>query len=78
MCQGGFVVTRLSRYSVERRNERINNKRNAESLDFTEYVKSAPTDELARQAHYAMDWQRVAIEREIERRDKKNREGKVE
>jgi hypothetical protein len=65
-----------SKYSVARRNERINGKKNAESLKFMEYVKSTPTDELARQLQSFFEhWQRAAITREIERRNKKNSEG---
>jgi hypothetical protein len=67
----------LSKRSIERRNERINGKRNTESLDFMEYVKRAPTIELIHQRHYAMDWQRIAIDRELGRRDRKEREGRV-
>jgi hypothetical protein len=60
---------------IRARNERINGKRNAESLDFMEYVKRTPSTELVHQRHYAMDWQRIAIDRELGRRDRKEREG---
>jgi hypothetical protein len=68
---------KLSTRSIRSRNERINGKRNAESLDFMEYVKHAPTTELVHQRHYAMDWQRIAIDRELGRRDRKEREGRA-
>jgi hypothetical protein len=60
---------KLTLRSVCARNNRINGKKNAESLNFMEYVKSAPTEELARQRHYAVDWQRIAIDRELQRRE---------
>jgi hypothetical protein len=54
---------RLSKRKIAERNERLHGERNAESLDFMKYVKNTPTEELARQRHYAHDWQRIAIDR---------------
>jgi hypothetical protein len=39
-----------------------------EDLAFLQWVRSATTQELQMQFHYAVSWQRVAIERELERR----------
>lgn len=61
----------MSVYSIRRRNERTNGKKNRESLDFMQYVKSAPTAELRAAERYAVDWRRVAIVRELGRREKR-------
>lgn len=61
----------MDAYAIRRRNERTNGKKNRESLGFMEYVKLAPTEELVHRRHYAVDWQRVAIDRELGRREKR-------
>ena len=61
----------MNAYSIRRRNERANEKKNQESLDFMQYVKSAPTEELRAAERYVVDWQRVAIVRELVRRGKR-------
>ena len=39
----------MNAYAIRRRNERMNGKKNQESLEFMEYVKLAPIDrELGR------------------------------
>lgn len=58
------VARQVRRIAVEREHER----RNAEDLAFLEWVKEAPTPELAAQRPFAVSWQRVAIERELARR----------
>jgi hypothetical protein len=63
---------KLSKRAIQVRNERINGMPNASSLKFMEWAKTAPSDELAAQRQYAHDWQRIAIDREIERRNKKD------
>lgn len=61
----------MNAYAIRRRNERTNGKKNQESLDFMEYVKLAPTEELVYQRRYTVDWQRIAIDRELGRREKR-------
>lgn len=56
---------------IEKRNQRLNGKKNAQSLKFMEYVRSASKSELVVQYFYAKNWERVAIERELKRRDEK-------
>jgi hypothetical protein len=60
-----------SKESIKKRNERINGKKNAESLKFMAYVKSVSDKELLSQYFYAKGWERVAIERELRRREEK-------
>lgn len=43
-------------------------QKNHEDLAFLEWVREAPTAELAGQFTFAVGWQRIAIEREIGRR----------
>lgn len=56
---------------IEKRNQRLNGKKNAQSLKFMEYVRSASKSELVSQCFYAKDWERAAIERELKRRNQK-------
>jgi hypothetical protein len=42
----------------------------AQDLAFMRWVREATMNELAVQFHYAMSWQRVAIDREMQRRIK--------
>lgn len=59
----------LSKRSIERRNERINGKPNAQSLEFMAWIKTATNEELKRRRIATpFLWQRVAIVRELSRR----------
>jgi hypothetical protein len=60
----------LSKEAIEKRNKELNEKKNAESLEFMKYVCSALTQELEAQYFYAKGWEKIAIEREIKRRNK--------
>jgi hypothetical protein len=75
---GADMSTKLSKRSIERRNERINGKSNARSLEFMNWIKVATIEELARQRQSFFEhWQRIAIDREIGRRDRATREGQT-
>lgn len=66
----------LSKRSIERRNERINGYHNARDLQFMSWVKSASIDDLRRRMdEVVVDWQYVALNRELNRRTEGRSEG---
>jgi hypothetical protein len=48
-------------------------QRNREDIVFLEWLRQVSTPELAGQMPFSVGWQRIAIERELERRDKMRR-----
>ncbi len=55
---------------MEGRGEVTDADEHEEDLAFMQWLRTATTRELASQFHFAVDWQRVAIDRELQRRIK--------
>lgn len=60
---------KLSKRKIAERNERLNGATNAASLAFMAWIKTATIEDLDRRRNATpYDWQRIAIDRELERR----------
>jgi hypothetical protein len=69
---------RLSKRKIAERNERNNGATNAASLAFMAWIKVATIEELAQRRQSCFEhWQRIAIDRELGRRDRSTREGQT-